>query len=128
MASATRIMEFSIALRILGSLLIIAGVVLAYNPEIVSNSPVPEDTFAAIERRIWWGLLIGAGILIIFHQQLLPWQMTLAAGVSAILFGLLIARLIGIAIDGSVLRQWINVGIEVVIMAPFLWWYFKLRA
>lgn len=121
-------MENSLILRILGSLLIVVGLVLASYPEIISNKPVPDDTFKAVERRIWWGLFIGAGVLLLFHHQILPWQQTLAATVSALLFGLLVARLIGIALDGSVLKQWVNVGIEIVIMAPFLWWYFKLRA
>ena len=118
-------MEINIILKSIGVLLIFAGIVLAWNPELISNKPVPNDIFEAVERRIWWGLLIGLGCLLLFHHQISPWQTTLAATGSSLLFGLLIARLIGIMLDGSVLKQWINVGIEIVIMIPLVWWYFN---
>ena len=56
-------------IKLLAVALILAGVVLAWNPELVSNKPVPDDTFKAVERRIWWGLLIGFGILLLFHRR-----------------------------------------------------------
>lgn len=110
-----------------GILVIIVGVALSWNPELVSNKPVPTDSFMATERRIWWGLIIGIGCLLLFHHQLFPWQPTVAATLSALLFGLLVARLIGIMLDGSSSKQWMNVGIELVILAPLVWWYFRTR-
>ena len=62
----------NIALTIVGVALIIFGVTLVSNPELVSNKPIPDDTFEAIERRIWWGLFIGLGTLLLFHRQLRP--------------------------------------------------------
>ena len=121
-------METSLILRLLGSALIIVGVVLVWNPELVSNKPIPTDTFQATERRIWWGLFIGFGTLLLFHHQLRPWSPTVAATGASLLIGLLVARLIGIALDGSVLKQWVNVGIELVIIALFAWWYFSARS
>lgn len=120
-------METKLILRLLGVVLIIAGVVLVSNPELVSNKPIPSGTFEAIERRIWWGLLIGMGCLLLFHHQFLPWGMTIAATGSSLLFGLLVARLIGIGLDGSVAKQWLYVGIEVAMMAPLVWWYLRVR-
>ncbi len=120
-------METSLLLRLIGTVLIIIGVTLVWNPELVSNKPIPDDTFEATERRIWWGLIIGFGCLLLFHHQLLPWIPTIAATASALLFGLLVARLIGIALDGSVTKQWINVGIEIVILVPLVWWYLRTR-
>ena len=120
-------MENSVLLRLAGIVLIFIGIVLVWNPELVSNKPVPADTFKATERRIWWGLFIGFGTLLLFHHQLVPWIPTIAATLSALLFGLLVARLIGIMLDGSVLKQWINVGIEVVILVPLIWWYLRVR-
>ena len=120
-------LESSLLLRLVGLALIVAGVTLVSNPELVSNKPVPDDTFEAIERRIWWGLIIGFGILLLFHHQLQPWLKTIAATGSSLLIGLLIARLIGIMLDGSVAKQWLYVGIELVILAPLVWWYFSLR-
>ncbi|MEM7258821.1 MAG: DUF4345 family protein [Pseudomonadota bacterium] len=120
-------MDNTLVLRLIGIALIIVGIVLVWNPELVSNKPVPEDTFKATERRIWWGLFIGLGILLMFHHQLQPWQPTIAATLSALLVGLLIARLIGIMLDGSVVKQWINVAIEIVILVPLIWWYLRAR-
>lgn len=121
-------METSFILRIVGSVLIVIGVTLVSNPELVSNKPIPTDTFEAVERRIWWGLFIGFGILFLFHHQLQPWSLTLAATLSSLLVGLLIARLIGIVLDGSVAKQWLWVGVELVILAVCVWWYLKARA
>jgi len=120
-------MDNSLIFRLIGVALIIVGVVLVWNPELVSNKPIPTDTFKATERRIWWGLIIGFGCLLLFHHKLLPWIPTLAATTSALLFGLLVARLIGIALDGSVVKQWINVGIELLILIPLIWWYLRVR-
>ena len=119
-------LESTFIFRFIGAALIIVGIVLASNPELVSNKPVPSDTFKAVERRIWWGLFIGVGILLQFHHQLLPWQPTLSATCSSLLVGLLIARFIGIMLDGSVAKQWLNVGIEVVILVPLVWWYLSI--
>ncbi len=119
--------ESSLIIRLIGVALIIVGVALVWNPEIVSNKPIPSDAFKATERRIWWGLFIGFGTLLLFHHQLLPLMPTIAATGSALLFGLLVARLIGVMLDGSVLKQWINVGIELVILVPLVWWYLRVR-
>ncbi len=121
-------MDNTLILRIIGVVLIVVGITLALNPELVSKKPIPSDTFEATERRIWWGLLIGFGLLLLFHHQLQPWLLTLAATSASLLIGLLIARLIGIMLDGSVIKQWINVGIELVILAPLVWWYLSLRS
>ncbi|MBW8189668.1 DUF4345 family protein [Neiella marina] len=115
-------------LKFIGAALIIVGILMATFPELVSNKPVPTDTFKAVERRIWWGLLIGIGLLLQFHHQLIPWQTTVSATLASLLVGLLIARLIGIALDGSVAKQWFNVGIELVLLAPLVWWYFSVRS
>ena len=72
-------------------------------------------------------MFISAGILLLLHRRVQPWLQTVAAVGSALIFGLLVARLIGIVMDGSVAKQWMYVGIECVILAPLLWWYFRLR-
>lgn len=113
--------------RIVGIILMIAGVVLVINPELVIQKPIPSDTFEAIERRIWWGLLIGAGVFLLFYRERGRWLRTVVAIGIAILFGLLVARLIGIILDGSVVKQWIYVGIEGAIMALLVWWYRNIR-
>lgn len=120
--------ETSLLLRGIGIALIIAGIVLVSNPELVSTKAIPDNTFNAIERRIWWGLLIGFGCLLMFHHQFQPWVTSLAATSASLMFGLLVARLIGIMLDGSVTKQWLYVGLELVLLAPLVWWYLRVRA
>ncbi len=117
----------SLVKRIVGSIVLMLGLVLVINPELIVDQPIPTDTFAAVERRIWWGLIVGVGLLILFHGKLRPWRLTLAATCCALLLGLLIARLIGIALDGSVPMQWAYVGLEVVILLLLYWWYRNVR-
>ena len=112
--------------RAIGTVLIIVGIVLVSNPELISSKPIPDDTFRAIERRIWWGLLIGIGTLLLFRHQVQPWLQTLAATSSALIFGVLVARLLGILLDGSGAKQWAWVAVEAVVLVVLLWWYRKI--
>ena len=120
-------MEKIIILQIVGFLVLLAGFVLTYNPELVSNKPIPEDTFRAIERRVWWGLLIGFGLLFMFHHQFKPYLFTLAATGMTLTLGVLISRMMGIALDGSVPKQWVWVAVEIVMVLAFGIWYVKQR-
>jgi len=113
--------------RVLGVALMVFGVGLSANPELLSSAPVPEDVFEAVERRVWWGAFVGGGLLLLFHLSLQPWMRTLAAASAALLLGLLVARLIGIALDGSVARQWVYVGIEVFLLAAAVLWSRRLN-
>lgn len=113
--------------KIVAGLLVIAGLVLAIYPELISNKPIPDSTFEAVERRIHWGYLIGIGVLFLIHFQLKPWQLTVAAAGTAITLGLFVARFIGIALDGSVIEQWYWVGVESVIFAIFSIWFVKQK-
>lgn len=120
-------MESIFIFRLIGSAIILAGIALVSNPELIFDRPIPTDTFEAIERRIWWGLIIGVGTLLMFHHQLKPWLPTIAATLFSLVFGLLVARIIGIILDGSVAKQWLYVGVEIVILAPLVWWYLRIR-
>ena len=117
----------ALVITLLAVALILAGLILVCNPELASNKPIPSDNFQATERRIWWGLLIGFGMLLQFHHTWLPWAPSLAATGSALMVGLLVARLNGIALDGSAAKQWLNVGIEVVLLIPLVAWYLRVR-
>ena len=120
-------MNTVILIRAVGFIILIAGIIIVVNPELITKKAVPEDTFEAIERRIWWGLLIGLGLLLMFNRQWSPWLPVLLISAVALIAGLLAARLIGIVLDGSIVKQWYLVLVEIVIAAPLLWWYLRVR-
>lgn len=104
-------------LRILGGLLAVVGLVLACAPTLVSDPGPAADTFAAIERRIPYGGLAGLGALLVARTQLRPWTITVASVVLWLTTGLLVARCIGLALDGADdQRQWMWVAVEAVIV------------
>ncbi len=103
-------------LRILGALLVVAGLVLTCAPTLVGDPGPAADTFAAIERRIPYGGIAGLGALLVARTALRPWAVTLASFVFWVTTGLLVARCIGLALDGADdQRQWMWVGVEAVI-------------
>ncbi|MEE1673075.1 hypothetical protein SNR37_002488 [Agarivorans aestuarii] len=121
-------MESKIFFQMAGGILLILGAILSYNPELVSSKPIPDDTFGAVERRVRWGFLMGFGMLLIFHHQLTPLLFTLAALGMTLTLGALIARVMGIALDGSVPRQWMWVIVELIMVIGFGIWYAKQHA
>lgn len=118
-------MEINIFLQVAGVITILIGGVLSYHPELVTSAPIPDDPFQAIERRVRWGFVMGLGMLLLFHHQVTPLLFTFAALGMTLTLGALIARLIGIALDGSVLRQWMWVLIELILVIGFAVWYAK---
>ncbi|MEM9491677.1 MAG: hypothetical protein AAGC55_21200, partial [Myxococcota bacterium] len=84
------------AVRVLGALFALAGLVLMVAPALVSG-PAPEgDTFAAIERRVVWGGLAGLGAFLVARTRLRPWTATVMWFVLYVTAGLLLARLVGL--------------------------------
>jgi hypothetical protein len=108
-----------------GAVLVVAGLVLVFVPTLVQDPGPAADTFEAIERRVRWGALVGIGALLIARTQLRPWGITIASFVLWIDLGYLVARCIGLALEGTDSdRQWMWLGIEVVIAVAagaYLW-------
>jgi len=103
-------------LRILGGLLAVAGLVLMCAPTLVSDPGPAADTFAAIERRIPYGGLAGLGALLVARTTLRPWVVSFASFVFWVTAGLLVARCVGLVLDGAQdQRQWMWVGVEAAI-------------
>ena len=113
--------------KAIGLIAIAAGVVLAWNPELVSSQPIPEDLFEAVERRMRWGLPIGIGILLLYHDQLKPWALTAAATCLYLTIGFMVARIIGMSLDGPSIKQWYWLIAEVVLLFGFAYWYLNQR-
>lgn len=102
-------------LRIVGAALLATGLVLAGAPSLVSDVGPAADTFAAVERRIPWGGLAGVGMLLLARTQLRPWAVTIVSAILWVTTGLLGARLLGLALDGSHPRQWMWVAVELAV-------------
>ncbi len=111
--------------RILGGLLVLVGLVFMIEPTLVHDPGPAIDTFAAIERSILWGGLMGVVGLLIARTQLKPWAITFASLVFWLTTGFLLARGVGLVLDGAdSQKQWMWVGVEVVVIigaAAYLW-------
>lgn len=82
----------------------------------------PADAFEAIERRIRGGMVLGAGLVLIARTALRPWSVTIASVLFYVLLGALLARVLGLMIEGNDSRQWLYVALEGVLIAiPALW-------
>jgi hypothetical protein len=86
--------------RILASLLIISGIMMTLKPWLFSQAPKHGSGYAMIEKRVLWGLLIGSGIFLIHFQQWGRWELTAWAILSSLAFGIIIARMLGMVLDG----------------------------
>lgn len=117
-------MDITIVLRLIGLTILIAGFVLAWNPELVSSVDIPNNPFEAVERRIKWGMVIGLGILLIFHHKLQPWLLTATAVGASIVLGMLTARSIGIVLDGKTVKQfyWLATESSVFLVLAYLYY------
>lgn len=115
------------AIRIIGLLIAVAGLVLATAPTLVSDPGPAADTYAAIERRVWYGAIAGFGALLVARTSLKPWVETIAAFVFWIVAGFLAARVIGLALDGiDSGKQWLWTAIEVA-LCVVTWMFLRHR-
>ena len=114
-------------LKILGVILLMAGFILAYKPEWVSTHPLPTDLYEMIERRVRWGLVIGLGLLLLFHHPWTSWGLTVSALLVALTSGVIIARLLGVVLDGFYAKQmgWLAIEFAALLTFGFLYWKLK---
>lgn len=89
----------------------------------LTGGPAPAaDTFEAIERRIRGGMVLGAGLVLITRTALRPWSVTIASVLFYVLLGALVARVLGLIIEGPSSRQWLYVALEgALTVFPALW-------
>lgn len=106
-----------LALKAVGLPLAIFGLALAAAPTLLNDPGPAASSFEAIERRIWWGGLFGLGVLLLTHPQLKPWLFTFSTAVFWIIGGMLVARAIGLVLDGAdSSKQWLWFVVELVIV------------
>lgn len=109
----------NLVFKIIGALLLAAGCMLTYKPNLVSKIPMPEDPYQRIEIRVLWGFLIGLGILFIFFNQWSYWKQTVCALLFFLTLGIVIARLFGFVLDGFFSKQLLWLIIEIVVLIIF---------
>ncbi|PNW27268.1 DUF4345 family protein [Formosa algae] len=107
------------SLKIIGAVLLLAGFVLTYKPNLISKFPLPENAYQMIEVRVKWGFLIGLGIMLIFYNQWSDWKLTVCAVLFFLTLGIVIARLFGFVLDGFFSKQVIWLTIEIVVLIIF---------
>jgi hypothetical protein len=66
-------------------------------------------------------------MFLVFHHQIKPYLFTVAALGMSLTLGALIARVVGIVLDGSVPRQWMWVVVEITMIIAFALWYTNQR-
>ncbi|RXG32339.1 DUF4345 family protein [Leeuwenhoekiella marinoflava] len=115
----------TVFLKIIGTVLLIAGCVLTYKPNLISNIPLSENPYQMIEVRVKWGFLIGLGILFIFYTQWSDWKLAVCAVLFFLTLGIIIARLFGFVLDGFFSKQvfWLTIEIFALIIFGILYRY-----
>lgn len=106
-------------LKIIGAVLLLAGCVLTYKPNIISKIPLPENGYQMIEMRVKWGFLIGLGMLFIFYNQWSNWKLLVCAILLFLVLGIVVARLLGFILDGYFSKQLLWLTIELVALLVF---------
>jgi len=116
-------------LKLLGALLVLAGLLFSFMPDIIFGAPQDVlDTYQGIERRVRWGLLIGVGLLLLMYEQKNSWPLTLATAALWITTGFLIARFIGLFVEGmDNQKQWFWVAFEVLIIVAAGFYIFRVK-
>lgn len=116
-------------LRKLGAILALLGTVAAVFPAwfgpITGGSMPPVDVFESIERRVRAGMVLGVGLTLIAVTTLRPWSVSVPSAIFYVMTGALVARLLGLMVDGSVSRQWLLVAIEAAVMAAAAMWLWR---
>jgi hypothetical protein len=110
-------------LQVLGVLVALGALVLVLAPTLAHDPGPAPDLFEAIERRVRWGLGVGVGALLVARPWRRPWSVVFAWVLLCGSGGYLIARLIGIALEGPGSgMQWVWTGVEVVLCALTAAW------
>ncbi len=113
----------------MGMVLTGLGAVAAAFPgwfEPLTGGPEPAaDTFEAIERRIRGGMLLGIGLAFIARTELRPWSVTIASVLLYFLLGALLARILGLIVEGTDPRQWMYVAAEAGLMTLAALWLWR---
>jgi len=70
-------------------------------------------------------MLLGVGLAFIVVPTLRPWSVSIPSVIFYFMLGALLARLVGIVVDGAVPKQWLWVAVEAVFMALAALWLWR---
>ncbi len=115
--------------RIFGIVVAILGVVASVFPtwfEPLTGGPEPPaDVYAAIERRVRGGMVLGLGLMFIGITTLRPWSVSIPLVILYLMTGALAARLLGLIVEGTVPKQWLLVALEAGVMTLVALWLWR---
>lgn len=113
-----------------GIIVAVLGTVMAAFPgwfEPLTGGPEPAaDAFEAVERRVRGGMVLGIGLIFIARTELRPWSVTIASAIFYFTLGALLARVLGLIIEGIHPRQWLLMGVEAGIMTAAALWLWRV--
>ncbi|MBT8492230.1 MAG: hypothetical protein KJO07_04150 [Deltaproteobacteria bacterium] len=119
------------AYRIFGIVLAVVGLAAAVFPAwfgpLTQWPEPPADVFEAIERRVRGGMILGVGWAFIAIPALRPWSISIASTILYFATGALVARFIGLLVEGTVQKQWLLVAVEAVIMVLAALWLWRAK-
>ena len=115
--------------RILGFVLAAVGVTAAVFPgwfgPLTRFPTPPVDLFEVIESRVRGGMVLGVGLAFIAVTALRPWSTSIPSAIFYFMTGALVARLLGLIVDGTVPKQWLLVAVEAFVMAVAALWLWR---
>ncbi|TPV96667.1 MAG: hypothetical protein B7733_03530 [Myxococcales bacterium FL481] len=119
-------------LRVIGIILAGLGALMAAFPgwfgPLTGGSEPAAATFEAIERRIRGGMVLGVGLALIARTELRPWSITVASVLFYFMLGALLARVLGLIVEGIDARQWLYVAVETGLMTLAALWMWRASA
>lgn len=111
--------------KISGVILMATGFILAYKPDLLESVTPPADPYQMIEKRVKYGLGIGLGAFLIFHNQWESWGLSITALLAALTLGIIAARLLGFVMDGFFGKQLIWLLTELTVFGIFVFLYWR---
>ncbi|UFH57796.1 DUF4345 family protein [Spirosoma sp. KNUC1025] len=114
-------------LKLAGVGLLVTGLLLAIRPDFFGKFSTSLNAYQMIEKRVKWGVLIGMGGFMIVYTNWVSWNLLASALLLSITLGIILARLIGFALDGFFTKQSYWLLIEIVALVIFWLLYWKQR-
>jgi len=115
--------------RILGFVLAAVGVAASVFPgwfgPLTRFPNPPVDIFEVIESRVRGGMVLGVGLTFIAVTALRPWSTSIPSAIFYFMTGALVARLLGLVVDGAVPKQWLLVAVEAGVMTAAALWLWR---